>query len=122
MSKKQIPAKLKAHILARDSHCACCGTWDANHAGHIIACANGGAMEAENLLRMCEFCNTKLGNYDAEFAAYATYNESRPETETNRAKWLAYVNALRKYHDAEKNCRRGLTKRNAYKKPKPYAA
>ena len=122
MAKKAIPAKVKAALFARDSHCKCCGTWDANHAGHVVAERNGGQAILENLVRMCETCNTSLGGFDAEFASYAHYTESRATIETNRAKWLTYVAMLRKYHTSQKNLDNGLTKRNPYKKPRPFEA
>ena len=96
MSKKAaIPATIKAATFARFTCCAACGTWDADECGHIVAESKGGAMVAENFVRLCGWCNRKQGSKPAVFAAYATYTESRALIESRRAHWAKYLGAVK---------------------------
>lgn len=63
-SKKQLPAKLRAIVLARDGlRCKHCGCDDIDEIGvdHIIAVANGGTDDLGNLQTLCRSCNSKKG-------------------------------------------------------------
>ena len=96
MSKKaRIPAAIRASIFARFTCCAACGTWDADECGHLAAEANGGAMTADNFVRLCGACNRTQGTASVRFAAYATYSESPAEIRTRRAYWAKYCSFAR---------------------------
>lgn len=91
--KSHIPAKIRNAVFARFDCCVACGTWDADACGHLVAEANGGAMVAENFVRLCNRCNQLQGTATAAFRAYATYTESRAEIESRRAYWAKYCRA-----------------------------
>lgn len=94
MAKKQrIPAKIRNAVFARFDCCVACGTWDADHCGHVVSEANGGAMVIENFVRLCGKCNLVQGTADVAFRGYASCTESRAEVETNRAYWAKYCKA-----------------------------
>lgn len=94
MTKKaKIPAAIRTATFARFNCCAACGTWDADECGHLIAEANGGAMVAENFVRLCGRCNRLQGVATVAFAAYAAYTESRATIESRRAHWAKYCKA-----------------------------
>jgi hypothetical protein len=94
MTKKaRIPASIRTATFARFDCCAACGTWDADECGHLIAEANGGAMVAENFVRLCGRCNRLQGSANVSFRAFAAYTESRAEIESRRAYWAKYCKA-----------------------------
>jgi 5-methylcytosine-specific restriction endonuclease McrA len=94
MSRKAlIPAKIRTATFARFDCCAACGTWDADECGHIVAESNGGAMVAENFVRLCGRCNRLQGVATVSFAAYAVYTETRAIVESRRAMWAKYCSA-----------------------------
>ena len=94
MAKKAtIPAAIKRHVMVSFTCCAACGTWDADECGHLIAEVNGGAMVAENFVRLCGRCNRLQGRANVAFRAYAAYTESRAEIESRRAYWAKYCKA-----------------------------
>ena len=92
-TKARIPASIRTATFARFDCCAACGTWDADECGHLIAEANGGAMVAENFVRLCGRCNRLQGVATVAFAAYAAYTESRATIESRRAHWAKYCKA-----------------------------
>lgn len=122
MAKAKISTLIRKEIFERDTHCQCCGSWDANHIGHIIAEKNGGTLSSENLLRKCEVCNTTLGGYNFELDKRASYTECKQTILANRARWIRYCESLKKFVDAENRMSSGKSLRNPYKKPKPYIA
>lgn len=101
MAKKQrIPAKIRNAVFARFDCCVACGTRDADHCGHVVSEANGGAMVQENFVRLCAKCNLVQGTADVAFRGYAqapaltaTYGEAIATIETNRAYWAKYCKA-----------------------------
>ena len=94
MTKKaRIPAAIRAAVFARHDCCAACGDRQADECGHLVAEANGGAMVAENFVRLCGRCNRLQGTAAVAFRAYATYTESRAEIESRRAYWARYCKA-----------------------------
>lgn len=119
-TKAHIPAHIKAHVMTRFTCCVACGTWDAKACGHIVAESKGGAMVAENFVRLCNDCNLAQGNNPAAFAAHADYTESRALCETRRAQWAAYCKGVRNYLAMQEKFESGKVKVNGYKMPKPY--
>lgn len=96
MAKKaRIPATIKKSVMTRFTCCVACGTWDAKACGHIVAESNGGAMVAENFVRLCHDCNGVQGNKNVTFLAYAEYTESRALAESRRAYWAKYLGAVK---------------------------
>ena len=94
MSKKAtIPAAIRAHVFATFDCCAACGTWDADECGHIVPESRGGAMVAENFVRLCGSCNRVQGAVLVVFGAYAAYTESPALIRSRRAYWARYVGA-----------------------------
>lgn len=94
MTKKaRIPAPIRRHVMSAFTCCAACGTWDARECGHLVAESRGGAMVAENFVRLCDVCNTAQGNANVAFRGYAAYTESRAEIESRRAYWARYCKA-----------------------------
>ena len=96
--KAEIPAETRALVMARHAGCVVCGDRHANECGHIVAEANGGGIEPENLLRMCYFCNRKQSSKNVAFAGYAkaislraTYGEAIATIDSRRAQWVAYL-------------------------------
>jgi hypothetical protein len=122
MAKTKIPAKTKKLIRAKYTHCVCCGQWDGWDCGHIISEKRGGSIDESNLVKMCARCNGALGDSNARFSKFATYSESRPEVETNRAGWFLYCDAENKFWDASDNLAKGKIKQNPYRRPQPYSA
>jgi len=124
MSKKaSIPAKVKLEVRASYEGCVCCGTWDSRDCGHIISESRGGSLALSNLVLMCATCNGALGNANARFAAYATPNNGeRAIVSTNRAAWFLYCDAELAYWKAEDRVAKGESKKNPYRRPKPYSA
>jgi hypothetical protein len=62
--KRQLPAKVRAIVLARDGlRCVRCGenAVEVLSVDHILAVANGGGDELENLQTLCRPCNSKKG-------------------------------------------------------------
>lgn len=62
--KKQLPAKVRAQVMARDGlRCVQCGCDDIEELGvdHIIADANGGPGTLDNLQTLCRPCNSRKG-------------------------------------------------------------
>jgi hypothetical protein len=68
MARKPISAKLRYLILERDGFaCQCCGGKAPNvtlHVDHIIAVANGGSDDPENLRAVCITCNVGKSDMD----------------------------------------------------------
>lgn len=63
-TKKQLPAKLRAVVLARDGlRCVHCGCEDIDELGvdHIVAEVNGGPHTLDNLQTLCRSCNSRKG-------------------------------------------------------------
>ena len=91
MTKKaHINTATRTTVIARDGHCVTCGTWDARDMGHIVAECNGGSNEADNLVLMCNCCNTTLGSATLQIETRAPYREARADIEKARvgfAKW-----------------------------------
>jgi hypothetical protein len=123
MAKAKISDKIKTAIRATYAGCVCCGQWDSRDCGHVIAESRGGSLDLSNLRLMCSFCNTAAGNANLEFAQYATPNDgARAVVETNRAAWVDYANAAKRYWEAQDRVSKGIVPNNPYRKPKPYAA
>ena len=70
--KKTIPKVLKDHVWARcigdmvgTAKCLCCGIneikMNSFHCGHIVAEANGGSLDIDNLRPICASCNLSMG-------------------------------------------------------------
>ena len=96
MTKKaRIPAAIRNAVFARHNCCAACGQWDADECGHIVAESNGGAMVAENFVRLCGNCNRKQNNKTVTFLAFATYTIDPPLIQMRRARWAKYLGAVK---------------------------
>jgi hypothetical protein len=123
MAKAKISDKIKSAIRATYAGCVCCGQWDSRDCGHVIAESRGGSLDLSNLRLMCSFCNTAAGNANLEFAQYATPNDgARAIVETNRAAWIAYTNAAKRFWEGQDRVSASIAASNPYRKPKPYAA
>lgn len=70
--KQHIPATVKRLVWNRyigeeigKSKCLCCKTTDITqlsfHCGHVIAEANGGRIQVDNLRPICQNCNSSMG-------------------------------------------------------------
>ena len=96
MTKKaRIPAAIRNAVFARHTCCAACGQWDADECGHIVAESNGGAMVAENFVRLCGNCNRKQNDKAVTFLAFATYTIDPPLIQMRRARWAKYLGAVK---------------------------
>jgi hypothetical protein len=71
--RKPISAKLRYQILERDRFtCQCCGGSAPNvtlHVDHILAVANGGSNDPENLRAICITCNVGKGAMEPNIEA-----------------------------------------------------
>jgi hypothetical protein len=61
--RKPLPAKVRWSVLRRDGFtCQSCGAADRPmHVDHVVAVANGGADDPENLQTLCDRCNMQKG-------------------------------------------------------------
>lgn len=96
MSKKAtIPAATKAQVFAANNCCVACGTWDADECGHLVAEANGGTVDASNLVRLCGSCNRVQATANVAFAEFATLTLEPALVISRRAYWAKYTSAAR---------------------------
>lgn len=59
--RKISPAK-RRRVFERDEYrCQHCGSWENLHLDHIVALANGGTDDEDNLQTLCGTCNLKKG-------------------------------------------------------------
>lgn len=114
MAKERISTHVRAAVMAAHTHCVACGTWDARECGHIVSEAEGGKAIADNLVRLCDVCNTAQGSVSVAFAAYAEYSESRAAIETGRAQWQAYITRQKAWTQAQARVKAGTLKVNPY--------
>lgn len=99
MAKKQYISKdIREAIKLRDCVCQACGTNDAREMGHIVAESNFGGIEFENLMLLCDICNTAQGNVTVNIIKAATQLSgelSRDYTDNcrdyNRKLWVTYI-------------------------------
>lgn len=61
-TRRSLAASVRKRIFERDAYrCVQCGGWDDLTIDHILAVANGGTDEDENLQAMCRSCNSRKG-------------------------------------------------------------
>lgn len=60
--RRPLPQSTRTRIMERDAYrCRQCGSHYRLHVDHIVAVANGGADDDENLQTLCEPCNLTKG-------------------------------------------------------------
>lgn len=60
--RRAIPPRVRAEVWARDGlRCVDCGSTEDITIDHIIAVANGGTNDIDNLQTLCRSCNSKKG-------------------------------------------------------------
>jgi len=96
--KSKIPASIRNYVMQSFDCCAACGTWDSKDCGHLVAESNGGAMVAENFVRLCNHCNGVQANANVVFGTFAPYTIEPALIISRRAYWTKYCKSARGSH------------------------
>jgi hypothetical protein len=60
--RRKISPSKRRRVFERDEYrCQYCGSWENLHLDHIVALANGGTDDLDNLQTLCGMCNLRKG-------------------------------------------------------------